>query len=131
VLLFWLFAVASSWANACLIQPGQTHLHVSDPAAALEVQSPTVSSGHRGADASHPENAGAARSACLKFCGDGAQALVKPAPGIDLLDVPLAPPWAFSWTTRQAVASSARRWQALPARRPGLPARTRFSRLAL
>lgn len=92
-----------------------------------------VSPGHLGADADHPENAGAAKGACLKFCGDGAQAIVKLAPSIDLLDLPMAPPLVLAWTTRQAAAAPTSTWQALPAPSPGLPLplRIRFSRLAL
>jgi hypothetical protein len=131
VLTVWLFAIAASWANACVLQERSTHRHGSLDPQTLSVQMPTVSTGHLGADGDHPENAGAARSACLKFCGDGAQTLVKVTPGTDLLNLPMAPPLALAWTTRQAAAAHARAWLELPAPSPGLPLRTRFSRLAL
>lgn len=131
VLLFWLFAFVSGLANACLTEPVQTHLHRSAAPEELEVQALMVSPGHLGAVADHPGSSGAGQDACLKFCGDSAQALVKLTPGVSLLDLPIAPPWVFAWTTRQAAAVPTRPWQELPALRPGLPLRTRFSRLAL
>lgn len=131
MLVFWLFAVASGLANACLSQPGQTHLHGWAASLPLEVRASMVSPGHLGADADHPENAGTAKGACLKFCGDGAQAIVKLTAGIDHLDLPMAPRWALAWTTRQAAAAPTSTWQELPAPSPGLPLRTRFARLAL
>ncbi len=90
-----------------------------------------VSPGHLGAVADHPDSSGAGRGACLKFCGDSAQTLVKLKPGVDLLDLPMALPRVFAWTTLQAASAPTRTWQELPAPRPGLPLRTRFSRLAL
>ena len=131
VLLVWLFAIAAGWANACVIQDRHTHIHGSADPQTLSAQAPLVSPGHLGADSDHPENAGAAKGACLKFCGDGAQTLAKAKLGIDLLDLPMAPPLALAWTTRQAAATPASAWLELPAPSPGLPLRTRFSRLAL
>ncbi len=131
VLLVWLFAITASWASACVLQERNTHLHGAVDAQTLSAQAPLVSTGHLGADADHPENAGAAKSACLKFCGDGSQSLVKLTAAIDLLDLPMAPPVALAWTTHQAAAAPARAWLELPAPSPGLPLRTRFSRLAL
>lgn len=131
VLLVWLFAIAAAWANACVIQDRQTHIHGSEDPQTVSVQTPLVSPGHLGADSDHPENAGAAKSACLKFCGDGAQTLAKATPGIDLLDLPMAPPLALAWTTRRAAAAPASAWLEFPAPSPGLPLRIRFSRLAL
>jgi hypothetical protein len=131
VLLVWLFAITAGWANACVIQDRHTHLHGSADPQTVSAQASLVSPAHLGADADHAENAGAAKSACLKFCGDGAQTLVKVTPGFDLLDLPMAPPLALAWTTRQAAVASVSAWLELPAPSPGLPLRTRFSRLAL
>jgi hypothetical protein len=131
VLLVWLFAITASWANACVLQERNTHLHGSVDPQTLSARAPLVSTGHLGADADHPETTGAAKSTCLKFCGDGAQTLVKVTPGIDLLDLPIAPPVALAWTTHRAVAAPAMARLELPAPSPRLPLRTRFSRLAL
>lgn len=131
VLLVWLFAITASWANACVLQERNTHLHGSVDPQTLSARAPLVSTGHLGADADHPETTGAAKSTCLKFCGDGAQTLVTVNPGFDLLDLPMAPPLALAWTTRQAAAAPVSAWLELPAPSPGLPLRTRFSRLAL
>jgi hypothetical protein len=131
VLLVWLFAITASWANACVLQERNTHLHGSVDPQTLSAQAPLVSPGHLGADADHPETAGAANSTCLKFCGDSAQTLVKLTPGVDLLDLPIAPPVALAWTTRQAATTPAVARPELPAPGQRLPLRTRFSRLAL
>ncbi len=131
VLLVWLFAVTASWANDCVFQERNTHLHGSVDPQTPSAQAPLVSPGHLGADADHPEITGAAKSSCLKFCGDSAQALVKLTPGVDLLDLPIAPPVALAWTTHQAAAAPATARLELPAPSPRLPLRTRFSRLAL
>lgn len=131
VLLVWLFAIAAGWANACVIQDRHTHVHGSTDLQTLSTHAPLVSPGHLGADSDHAENARAAKSACLKFCGDGAQTLVKLTPGIDLLDFPMAPPLALDWTARQAAATPASARLEIPSPSPGLPLRTRFSRLAL
>lgn len=131
MLWVWLFAMSSAWANACLIENQQTHLHGSASAHAESVHAPLVSPAHLGADAEHPNNAGAAKSGCLKFCGDGAQTVVKLSSGVDLLDLVMAPPQAQIWTARFAAAVVDNVWRELPAPRPGLPLRTRFSRLTL
>ncbi len=131
VLLVWLFATAAGWANACVIQYRHAHAHGSTDLQVLSAHAPPVSPGHLGADSDHPENAGAAKSACLKFCGDGAQTPVKLTPGIDLLDLPMAPLRVLAWATRQAAAMPASARLESPSPSTGLPLRTRFSRLAL
>lgn len=131
VLLVWMFAMASAWANACLIEVGNTHLHASPGPETLSVQAFRVSPAHLGADADHSENTGAAKSVCLKVCGDGSQSIVKLTSGVDLLDLSMAPPVALAWSAREAAAAPGDLWPGLPAPDPGLPLRIRFSRLAL
>jgi len=128
VLLVWLFALGSGWANACRLQDSHTYLSESsdDPSSVVH-----VSAGHVDLDSDHPGNANAAKSVCLKVCDDGTQTIVKLASSGDLTDVAMAPPTTFSWSARQLAMAPAKRWLDLPAPSPPLPLRTRFSRLAL
>mgnify|MGYP006317603853 CR=1 FL=1 len=78
--------------TACLLQERETHLHGSADEASLNVQASHVSPGHVGVDSDHAENAGPAKSACLKACGDDSQTIVKSASSVDLTGVAMAPP---------------------------------------
>ena len=131
MLLVWLFALGSGWANACLLQERETHLHGSSEDASLTVQASHVSPGHVGVDSDHAENAGLAKNACLKVCGDDAQTIVKLASGVDLANVAMAPPTVLTWADPLAAAEQANAWIELSAPSPSVPLRTRFSRLAL
>ena len=131
LLLVWFFALGSGWANACLLQERETHLHGPSEDASLTVHASHVSPGHVGVDSDHAENAGPAKSACLKVCGDDTQTIVKLASSVDLANVAMAPPTALAWADPLAAAEQANAWLELPAPSPGVPLRTRFSRLAL
>jgi hypothetical protein len=131
LLLVWFFALGSGWANACLLQERETHLHAPSENASVTAHASLVSPGHVGVDSDHPENAGLAKSACLKVCGDDTQTIVKLASSVDLANVAMAPPTALTRADPLAVAEQATAWLELPAHSPGVPLRTRFSRLAL
>jgi len=131
VLLVWFFALGSGFANACLLQERGTHRHEPSDDASPSALAARVSPGHVGADSDHAENAGTARSACLKVCGDDAQTIVKLASGVDLANVAMAPPTALTWADPPDGAEQANDWLELPAPGPGVPLRTRFSRLVL
>ena len=73
LLLVWFFALGSGWANACLLQERETHLHGPLADASSTVHASRVSPGHVGVDSDHAENSGSAKSACLKVCGDDSQ----------------------------------------------------------
>ena len=97
VLLFvWLFSVAASWANACLVQP------VIDPASAHGHHG-WVSAGATAADAQRSASGGAAhepdpaQTLCAEFCGAGQQLVAKPQPtkGDGAVDAQLHPPTAL------------------------------------
>jgi len=92
---------------------------------------PRVSPGHVGSDSDHAENAGAAKSVCLEVCSDDTQTIVKLASSVDLTNVALAPPSALTWSDPLDAAGRANAWLELPTPSPGVPLRTRFSRLAL
>ena len=131
MLLVWFFALGSGWANACLQQERETHWHWPSEDASLTAHASRVSPGHVGVDSDHAENTGPAKSACLKVCGDDAQTIVKLASGVDLANVAIAPPTMLTWADPLAAAERANAWLELPAPSPGVPLRTRFSRLAL
>jgi len=131
MLLVWFFALGSGWANACLLQERETHLHGPSEDASLAAHASRVSPGHVGVDSDHAENAGPAKSACLKVCGDDTQTIVKLASSVDLANVAMAPPTVLTWADPLATAEQAHAWLELPAPSPGVPLRTRFSRLAL
>lgn len=131
LLLVWFFALGSGWANACLLQERGTHWHGPSEDASLTAHASRVSPGHVGADSDHAENAGSAKSACLKVCGDDNQTIVKLASSVDLANVAMAPPTVLTWADALAAAEQTNAWLELPAPSPGVPLRTRFSRLAL
>jgi hypothetical protein len=131
MLLVWFFALGSGWANACLLQARETHWHGPSGDASLTAHASRVSPGHVGLDSDHAENAGLARSACLKVCGDDTQTIVKLASSVDLANVAMVPPTVLTWADPLAAAEQANAWLELRAPSPGVPLRTRFSRLAL
>ena len=131
MLLVWFFALGSGWANACLMQERETHWHWPSEDASLTAHASRVSPGHVGVDSDHAENAGLAKSACLKVCGDDTQTIVKLASSLDLANVAMAPPPVLIWADALAADEQANAWLELPAPSAGVPLRTRFSRLAL
>jgi hypothetical protein len=131
MLLVWFFALGSGWANACLLQARETHWHGPSGDASLTAHASRVSPGHVGLDSDHAENAGLARSACLKVCSDDTQTIVKLASSVDLANVAMVPPTVLTWADPLAAAEQANAWLELRAPSPGVPLRTRFSRLAL
>jgi hypothetical protein len=82
-------------------------------------------------DSDHAENSGSAKSACLKVCGDDSQTIVKLASSADLASVAMAPPTVLAWAEPLATAEQANAWLEWATPPPGVPLRTRFSRLAL
>jgi hypothetical protein len=131
LLLVWFFALGSGWANACLLQERETHLHGPSEDASSTVHASHVSPGHVGVDSDHAENAGPAKSACLKVCGDDTQTIVKLVSSVDLASVAMAPPTVLTWAEPLATAEQANAWLEWATPPPGVPLRTRFSRLAL
>jgi hypothetical protein len=131
LLLVWFFALGSGWANACLLQASGTHWHGPSADASLIAHVSRVSPGHVGADSDHAENAGPAKSACLKVCSDDTQSIVKLASSADLWDIAAGPPSALAWFAPLDAAALDNVWLEQPAPSPGVPLRTLFSRLAL
>lgn len=132
VLLVWLFALASGWANACLLQERETHWHGPSDDASLTAQLAHISPAHVGLHADHAENADPGKHACLKACDGGSQSVIKWASSADLMDAVMAPPPVTRiWPVPLATPARNTDWLALPAPSPGVPLRTRFSRLTL
>jgi hypothetical protein len=131
VLLVWLFALASSWANACQLQDRGPPLESGSEAASQAARAPIVSTGHIGVVAAHIAPFDSGEDAKLRVCADEVQTIVKLPSSINLIDVAMAPPIALAWAAHLPAATADRTALALPAPGPVLPLRTRFSRLAL
>ena len=132
MLLVWLFALASGVANACLLEARGTHSHGAPVTQSSATEAASgISAGHAGVIASHDAGADASRAACLKVCDDDSQSLPKQQSSFDLTDPGLALFVAVAWTAAVLDLSAPSRTNDLGHRVPGLPIRTRFSRLAL
>ncbi|MBE0546773.1 MAG: hypothetical protein IH627_03750 [Rubrivivax sp.] len=131
VLMVWLFALGSGSVNACLLQERGTHWHGPADDASLTAQSPRVSPGHVGSDSDHAENAGAAKSVCLKVCSEDTQTMVKLTSSFDLMDVAMVLPSELTWSEPLDAPKRANASLELPAPSAGVPLRTLYSRLTL
>jgi hypothetical protein len=132
VVLVWLFALASGVANACLLEARGTHSHGSPVAYSSATEAASgISAGHAGAIASHDAGSDTAKASCLKVCDDRSQSLLKQQSGFDLTDPGQAPFVVLVWTAATPVVSAPKQANIQQPHAPGLPIRTRFSRLAL
>ena len=131
VLLAWVLALAAGWANACLPQERGTHWQGRSNDATLTGLAAHVSPGHVGIDSDHADNPGPGKSAGLKVCDDGKQAVVKLVSSVDLTNVTMAPPAVFVWPDPAIIARRTLARRASPAPGPVVPLRTLFVRLAL
>ena len=131
VLLVWLFALASSVANACFLQ---TH---EPPSRAAKASAPPT--GHAaaevlaqfGSNAGHHDDSDSSKESCLKVCDDGMHTLPKVYSSVDHNDPGPAPLVTTLWTGSPHVARALRRVDDLAVPIVGPPLRLRFSRLAL
>jgi hypothetical protein len=130
VLLVWLFALASSVANACFLETDQPHARAAKKSAATTAQAPAALLAPT-ADADHHDGSDGTKESCLKVCDDGTHTLPKAYAGVDHNDPGPAPLVATLWTESPDVVSAPRRLddQAIPI--VGPPLRVRYSRLAL
>lgn len=131
MLFVWSFALGSAWANACALQARGTHWDAPTDRAGQGAQAARLSPGHLGVDAAHPENEGSAKGACLKACADDTQTIVKSASSADSGASAMLPSISQPWSSAQGTGMGIEAWLELPAPDPGVPLRTRFSRLAL
>ena len=132
VLLVWLFALASSVANACLLETHEPH---STAAKGLQAAAtnpmPVGPHAEMGTDAGHHADSNGSKESCLKVCDDGTRSLPKTYAGVDHDDPGPATLVATLWTASQHVVSAPRRADHLAIPMVGPPLRVRYSRLAL
>lgn len=133
LLIVWLFAMGTGWANACLLQARGTHLDDRPMARAGQSRMPVVSAGHAGAVAGHDEDGAnvSSSAACHKACADGSQSLVGFNPGWDGGDTGLAPMTTLDWRVAEFAARPSSRRLRLQPPIAASPIRLRFSRLTL
>jgi hypothetical protein len=128
MLVFWVFALGTAWANACLLQDRTTHR---DPSTVASGKSPVVSPGHVGVLASHAQIPSPGQAPCLKACDDASQSLVKWQSGMELPDMIMLPPFAMPRSVSVAALDAPQSVRLGRYAREDLPLRTRYVRLAL
>ena len=131
VMLVWMFALASSVANACLLETAEPQSRAAKKSAATTTQAATESLARLGSDAGHHGDLDGTKESCLKVCDDGARALPKADSSVDHNDPGPAPVVATLWTASQHVVSAPRRADDLATPIVGPPLRVRYSRLTL
>lgn len=119
MLLAWLFALVSSWANACLVQdrtPARGSAHASNERAVVAHAAGGHSHGHHGHEAPLDHDSSAARQLCQSLCDDGQTMppkVVSPSV-LDLGPPGLVPTEAWSFCAAQAQFPSGCRLAAAP-----------------
>ena len=131
VLLAWLFALASSVANACFLDTHEPHSVASKESAAPTSTAPAELRAQLGANASHHDDSDSTKESCLKVCDDATHTLPKAYSGVDHADPGPASLVATLWTGTPNVVSAPRRLDDLAIPIVGPPFRVRYSRLAL
>ena len=129
VLSVWLFALASSLANACLLEKHESHSAVTDDALATTSHAPAELLSKVGIEAGHHDDADAGKESCLKACDDGTRTLPKAYSGVDVADPGPALLVTTLWIASHAV-SAPRRADDRAEPMVGPPLRVRYSRLA-
>lgn len=130
-LLVWLFALASSVANACFLETDKPHSvaakESTPPASRAAAELPA----QVGANAGHHDVSDSTKESCLKVCDDVTHSLPKAYSGLDHNDPGPAPLVTTLWTGSLHVLSAPRRVHDSAVPIAGPPLRVRFSRLAL
>lgn len=131
VLLVWLFALASSVANACFLDTGELHSRAAKKSAATTIQVPAKSFTQMGINAGSHDDSDSTKESCLKVCDDGTHTLLKAYSGADHTEPGPALLIATLWTGTPKVVSAPRRVDDLAIPIVGPPLRVRYSRLVL
>ena len=131
MLLVWLFALASSVANACFLETNQAHARAASKSAHTMIEAPAGSHAQPGNDAGHHDSSDGMKESCLKVCDDGKHTLPNAYAGVDHNDPDPAPLVATLWTAAPNVVSASRRLDDLAIPIIGPPLRVRYSRLVL
>ena len=130
-LLVWLFALASSVANACFLETDKPHSvaakESTPPASRVAAELPA----QVGANAGHHDVSDSTKESCLKVCDDVTHSLPKAYSGLDHNDPGPAPLVTTLWTGSLHVLSAPRRVHDSAVPIAGPPLRVRFSRLVL
>lgn len=129
-LLFWVFALASGVANACLLEARGTHLHVA-AGLADATHAPAISPGHAGVIADHGDDSRASKAPCLKACADGESSVSPQKLRSVQIDLAAAPLVAVLWTATVPVVFPFSRIDEMRPTTSERPLRVRYSRLAL
>ena len=131
VLLLWLFALVSGFANACLLEAPESHTHVATAGSSETARAHAALAHHEGALAGHGNDSDISKAPCLKVCDDGAHSLPTQRSGVDQTDPGMAPAIAVLWTLPALVVPASHRMDELQSPVPGPPFRVRYSRLTL
>ena len=131
VLLVWLFALASSVANACFLETHERNSLSARESAPPTVHAPAEVLAQLGSNAGHHDVSDSSKESCLKVCSDGTHTLPKAYSGVDHNDPGPAPLVTTLWTGSQQVVSTPRRVDESAVPIVGPPLRLRYSRLAL
>lgn len=131
VLLVWLFALASSVANACLLETHEPHSIAANNPSAATSQVPAEMLAQLSTEAGHHDDADGAKESCLKVCDDVTHTLLKAHSGVDHNDPGPPPLVATLWTASRHVVSAPRRLDDSAVPMVGPPLSVRYSRLAL
>ena len=100
MLAVWIVTVASSVANACLldIHGVRGHHQVGGQIASTHA-APVTTRWHKSDVEVHDDDKALSKESCLKVCFDSSKFLPKPSYGFGLLDVQMAPSGARVWIT--------------------------------
>jgi len=129
MVLVWLFALASSVANACFLEKHEPHSTVTGDALEATSHAPAELQSKRGIEAGHHDDSDASKESCLKACDDGTRTWSKASSGVDVADPGPASLVTTLWIASHAVSAPRRADdRALPM--VGPPLRVRYSRLA-
>ena len=131
VLLVWLFALASSVANACLMETQEPHARAAMKSEAVTLQASVDSQPRLGTEAGHHDESDATKESCLKVCDDGTHTLPKAHSGVDLIDPGPAVMVGTLWTASQHDVLAPRLVDDLSVLIVGPPLRVWYARLAL
>ena len=130
VLLVWLFALASSVANACSLEKHQPHSTVTGDALATASHAPANLLSKMSIEVGHHDDSDAGRESCLKACDDRTRTLPEANSGVYVADPGPALLVTTLWIASQLAVPAPRRVddRAVPMVGPSL--RPRYSRLA-
>jgi hypothetical protein len=125
MLFVWLFAIAASWVNACLLQPRGDHARSATDHAAMAA----TGTAHEVSSGAHSNDPG--RVACLDVCDDERSTIPKYATA-SVADLAAAPMIASAlWSLAVAKAAFPRERPLAAAPPPERPVAIRFLRLTI